>query len=148
MKVILLDDLRHSGRSGDVVEVKAGFARNYLLPQGLAALATTANLRWFEQQRTKIDARHTAEKSEIVEFAARIEGTTVVIAKRAGESDTLYGAVTPAEVVTALEEKGIEVDRRTIDLGGGIKSTGDHQVRIDLHPEVVAEITVQVVSEG
>lgn len=147
MDVILLADLRHTGRRGDVVRVKPGYARNYLLPRGLAATATEGNRKWFEQQRKKIDAQHAAERDTAAQRAAEIAGVTIEIAKRAGESETLYGSVTPGEIVDALAEKGIQVDRRDIDLTGGIKTLGEHLVRIDLHAEVVAEVTVQVVPE-
>lgn len=148
MKVIMLNDVRETGRRGDVVEVKPGFARNYLLPQRLAALATEGNIKWFEQQRKKIEAKIAAERAEHVEAAAQIEGTTVEIAKRAGESETLYGSVLATEIQIALEEKGIEVDAKTIDLGGGIKTLGDHEVRVVLHPDVAAQITVRVIQEA
>ena len=147
MKVILLSDLRHTGSRGEIVDVKPGFARNYLLPRELAAPATAGNLKWFEQQRSKIDARHAAERSAAAEFATQLMGVKVEIAKRASESESLYGSVTPAEVVEALHAKGIDVDRRQIDLTGGIKTRGEHLVRIDLHTSVVAEITVNVVPE-
>ena len=147
MKVILLSDLRHTGRRGDVLVVKPGYARNYLLPRKLAAPATVGNLKGFQQQRKKIDAAHAAQREAALEIAAQIEGTRVRIKKRASESETLYGSVTPAEVVEALSRKGLSVDRRDIDLSGGIKTLGDHAVRIDLHPEVVAEITVTVEAE-
>lgn len=147
MKVILLNDLRHSGTRGEVIDVKPGFARNYLLPRRLAAPATPGNMKWFEQQRTKIDAAHVAERDAAAELATQIEGARVKIKKRASESGTLYGSVTPAEVVEALSAEGIGVDRKHIDLAGGIKELGEHSVRIDLHAEVVAEITVEVESE-
>ena len=147
MDVILLSDLRHTGRRGDVIKVKSGYARNYLLPRGLAAAATNGNMKLFESQRTKIDAAHAVERDVAAQRAAEIAGVSIEIAKRAGESETLYGSVTPGEVVDALAAKGIEVDRRDVDLTGGIKTLGEHSVRIDLHPEVVAEVTLQVVPE-
>lgn len=148
MKVILLKDLRHAGRRGDEVNVKPGYARNYLLPKKLAATATDANRKWFEQQRKKIDARHAEERQAASELAAEIAGIKLEIKKRAGETETLYGSVTPVEIVEALEAKGVTVDRRSVDLAGGIKTLGEHAVRIDLHPEVVAELMVQVVAES
>jgi large subunit ribosomal protein L9 len=147
MKVILLSDLRHTGRRGQVVDVKPGFARNYLMPRKLAALATPGNLGWFEQQRAKIDARHAAERDAAAQIAARLIDVRLQIAKRASESETLYGSVTPSEVEEALAAKGFQVDRRQIDLAGGIKTLGDHTIRIDLHPEVIAEVAVKVVAE-
>ena len=147
MKVILLSDLRHQGRRGEVVEVKPGFARNFLLPQGLAMVATAGNLKRFEQERKKIDLRHAAERTAAAEVAAQLAGVKITLAKRATESNTLYGSVTASEIAEALAAKGIEVDRRRIDLAGGIKTLGDHVVRVDLHSEVIAELTVAVVAE-
>jgi large subunit ribosomal protein L9 len=148
MKVILLSDLRHTGRRGQVVDVRPGFARNFLMPRKLAAPATPGNLVWFEQQRAKIDARHAAERDTAAQVAARLIDVKLQIAKRASESETLYGSVTPTEIAEALAAKGFEVDRRQIDLAGGIKTLGDHTIRIDLHPEVIAEVAVKVVAEA
>jgi large subunit ribosomal protein L9 len=147
VKVILLSDQRHLGKRGEVVEVRPGYGRNYLVPQGLALEATHANITSFEQQRAKIDARHAQERAAAEAVAARMNGLRVEIPKRVGETDTLYGSVTAAEVAELLERKGFEVDRRRIDLEGGIKTLGDHPVRIELHPEVIAEVTVTVLRE-
>lgn len=148
MKVILLSDLRQRGKRGNVIEVKAGYARNFLLPQGIALPATAGNIKYFEQQKTKIDARHVAERDAAAEIAAKLQGVEIKIAKRVGEGDTLYGSVTAAEIATALAAKGFTVDRRRIDLEGGIKKVGAHAVRVELHPEVVAEVAVNVVPEA
>ncbi len=147
MKVILLSDLRHQGKRGQVIDVKSGFARNFLLPQGLALVATPGNLKYFEQQRKKIDAKHARERDAAAEIAARLVGLKLSVAKRVGETETLYGSVTATEVAELLQAKGFEIDRRRIDLEGGIKTLGDHPVRIELHPEVIAEVTVTVVPE-
>jgi large subunit ribosomal protein L9 len=145
MEVILLKDDRHLGKRGEIKKVKPGFGRNYLLPQGFALEATPANIKYFDQQRAKIDARHTRERDEAAAIAAQIADIKLSVAKRVGESGTLYGSVTATEVATMLEEKGVKVDRRRIDLEGGIKTVGDHEVRIDLHAEVIAVLTVSVV---
>jgi large subunit ribosomal protein L9 len=147
MKVILLSDLRHRGRRGQVVEVKPGYARNFLLPQGIALEATSGNLKYFEHQKKKIEARHETERSAAAEVAAQIAGVRISLRKRAMETGALYGSVTAGEVVEALAQKGVEVDRRQVDLAGGIKSLGDHVVRIDLHSDVVAELAVTVEAE-
>ena len=147
MRVILMQDVLHTGKRGEVIDVKPGHARNYLIPQGLALLATPGNLKYFEQQRTKIDARHAREREAAGEIAAQIAGTRLTVAKRVGESETIYGSVTATEVAELLEREGISIDRRRIDLEGGIKTLGDHEVRIELHPEVVAAVTVTVVPE-
>ena len=146
MKVILLSDQRHVGKRGEVIEVKPGFGRNYLVPHGLALEATPANIKLFEQQRAKIDARHAKEREGAEAIAAKMAGLRLEIPKRVGETGTLYGSVTAGEVAEMLALKGFEVDRRRIDLEGGIKTLGDHPVRVELHSEVVAEVTVSVVS--
>ena len=146
MRVILLSDQRHLGHRGEVVDVKPGHGRNYLLPQGLALEATGANIKYFEQQRTKIDAQHAKERDAAAEIAAKLSGLRLEIPKRVGDTGTLYGSVTAGDVAELLEKKGFTVDRRRIDLEGGIKALGDHPVRVELHPEVVAEVTVSVVA--
>jgi|CXWL01.1.fsa_nt_gi large subunit ribosomal protein L9 len=147
MKVILLSDLRATGKRGEVVKVKPGFARNYLLPNGLAMPATDGNLKVFAQQRKKLDIKLSKEREAAAEVAAAIAKIKLKIAKRVGETQTLYGSVTASDVAELLEAKGVTVDRRRIDLHGGIKTLGDHKVRIDLHPEVVAELDLSVVPE-
>jgi large subunit ribosomal protein L9 len=149
VRVILLSDQRHLGKRGEVVDVKPGHARNYLIPQGVALLASDANIKYFEQQRTKIDARHAQERDVAQKVADRLAGLTITIPKRVGETETLYGSVTAGDIAEALEKQGgVEIDRRRIDLEGGIKTLGDHPVRVELHPEVIAEITVSVVAEA
>jgi len=147
VEVILLKDQRHLGTRGEVIKVKPGFARNYLLPQGIALEATPGNMKVFESMKTKIDALHSRERDAARAIAERLDGLRVEIAKRVGETETLYGSVTASEVAELLEAKGVEVDRRRIDLEGGIKTVGDHEVRIDLHAEVEAKIIVTVVPE-
>jgi len=149
MEIILMEDVRRLGKRGETVKVKPGFARNYLLPKGAAMEATRANRAYFEQQRKKIDARHSRKRDAALEVAAALAGVNVTIAKRVGESETLYGSVTTAEVVEFLERKGITIDKRRLDFGTphGIKTLGEHTVTIDLHPEVTAEVVVTVVPE-
>jgi large subunit ribosomal protein L9 len=147
LKVILLSDQRHLGKRGETVEVKPGFGRNYLLPQGLALEFTPANQKLFEQKRAKIEASHAKERDAAEAIKSKLEGLRLEIPKRVGEKDTLYGSVTAGDVAAALEAKGFVIDRRRLDLEGGIKTLGDHPVRIDLHPEVLAEVTVAVVRE-
>ncbi len=147
MQVILMQDLRHSGKRGEIINVKAGFARNYLVPKGLALPATPGNIKFFEQKRTKINAVHVKEREAAAEVAAEMAGISVSITKRVSEAESLYGSVTAAEIADLLEAKGFVVDRRRIDLEGGIKTLGDHPVRIELHAEVTAELNVIVVPE-
>ena len=131
MKIILLTDQRNLGKRGETVEVKPGYGRNFLLPQGIALEATPSNVKLFEQQRKKIDAHHAKERDAAQEVANRLAGLQITIPKRVGETGTLYGSVTAGDVAEALEAKGVTMDRR----------------RIDLHSEVMAEITVSVVPE-
>ena len=147
MKVILMRDLVHTGRRGEVVNVKPGFARNFLLPNGAALEATPGNMKLFDQQRKKIDAHHDDMREQAAQVAARLAELRIEIAKRVAESEALYGSVTATEIAEAVAAKGIEVDRRRIDLEGGIKSLGEHPVRVNLHPEVIAELIVNVVAE-
>lgn len=147
MRVILMQDVLHSGKRGEILEVKPGYARNFLIPQGLALEATPGNQKYFEQQKKKIDARHARERDVALEIADQINGLRLEVAKRVGESETLYGSVTATEVADMLEGKGITIDRRRVDLEGGIKTVGEHPVRIELHPEVIAEVMVNVVAE-
>ena len=147
MKVILLSDLRHRGRRGQVVDVKNGFARNFLFPQGLALEATPGNLKVFDQEKKKIEARHVAARDAAAAVAAQLSGLRIELRKRATETGALYGSVTASEVIEALAKKGVEVDRRQVDLAGGIKTVGEHVVRVDLHSEIVAELAVVVEAE-
>jgi len=144
MQVILLRDIRGTGERGEEVDVKPGYARNYLLPHGLAVEASDANRHWFEQEKQKIDVRIAQEREVAAEIARQIYDLRVEIAKKVGETETLYGSVTATEIAEALEQKGILVDKRKIDVGGGIKTVGDHHVNIYLHPEVTADLVVTV----
>lgn len=147
MEIILLQDMRNLGQRGEVVRVKPGYARNYLIPQGIALLATKGNRAYFDQQRKKIDARHAQERDAAVAIAEQLSGLSVEVAKRVGERDTLYGSVTTSDIAELLAAKGVTVDRRRIDLGGPavLKSVGEHTVTIDLHAEVTSEVTVTIV---
>jgi large subunit ribosomal protein L9 len=144
MKVILADDVRGLGHRGETVAVKPGFARNYLFPQGLAWEATTANMRRLSEERKKYDEKTLKEKGVAEQVSHRMEGLTLVVSKKAGEGDVLYGSVTPADIADALAERGIEVDRRRIELAEPIKRLGEHTVHVRLHRDVVAVLTVDV----
>ncbi len=146
MRVILLNEVEQ-GRPGQEIDVKPGYARNFLIPQGLAVVATDGNRKWFESQRKRIEAAAARDREAAAEVAAAIAGTRVEKQMKVGENDTLYGSVTASDIADMLAEKGIVVDRRKIVLDGGIKALGDHRVNINLHPEVVAELTVTVLPE-
>jgi large subunit ribosomal protein L9 len=144
MKVILADDVRGLGHRGDTVAVKPGYARNFLFPQGFAFEATAANIRKLGEDKKKYDEKTLHEKAGAENVAKQIEGLTVVITKKAGEGDVLYGSVTPTEIADALAEKGIEVDRRRIELAEPIKRLGEHRVHVRLHRDVTTELIVAV----
>lgn len=147
MEVILLKDRRSLGKRGEIVQVKPGFARNFLLPQGLALEATAGNIKVFQQQRVRLEAEASRELEQAQEMAASIEGTRIELRKRASDAETLYGSVTATEIAEALEAKDIVVDKRRIDLEGGIKTIGDHHIQIHLHAEVAADLVVTVLPE-
>ncbi len=144
MKVILTDDVKGLGRRGDVVAVKPGYARNFLLPKELAFPATAGNLKRVEQEKHRYDARVAQEKGSAEEMARAIDGLRLVLRKKAGEHDALYGSVTSSELADALAEKGFTVDKRKIELQEPIKRLGEHKVHVKLHRDVTASVTVDV----
>ena len=144
MKVILADDVRGLGHRGDTVAVKPGYARNFLFPQGLAWEATPANARRLTEEKKKYDDKNLREKAVAEEASRKIEGLRIAITKKAGEGDVLYGSVTPTDIADALGERGIEVDRRRIEVAEPIKRLGEHTVHVRLHRDVVAELIVEV----
>ncbi|MGN1038641.1 MAG: 50S ribosomal protein L9 [Mailhella sp.] len=147
MKVILRADVEKLGHLGDIVNVKPGYGRNFLLPQQLASLATPANIRVFELERKKLQARMDALRAAASDLASKLEGVVVTISMRVGENDKLYGSVTPAMIGDALAAMGIELDRHRLLLDGAIRTLGEHHVRARLHADVVPSFTVKIVSE-
>ena len=147
MKLILRADVENLGSLGDVVNVKPGYGRNYLLPFGLAMVATEANLKQFETERKKLQALMDAQRAEARTLAEKIEALEVVIPMHVGENDKLYGSVTSTIIGDALAAQGIEVDRRRILMDAPIRTLGEHPVRIRLHAGIVANLPVKVVSD-
>jgi large subunit ribosomal protein L9 len=148
MKVILTEEIRGLGTRGDVVTVKDGYARNYLIPKNLAQEASKGNLNAIEHQRRKWALLAQEEKNAAQKAADRVKGVKVQIEKRVGEHGHLFGSVTANEIADALLEKGIEVDKRRIELGSPIKNIGLHDVEVRLHRDVSATIQVEVVPMG
>jgi large subunit ribosomal protein L9 len=147
IEIILKEDIEHLGRRGDIVKVAPGYARNYLLPRKLALAVTAGNRRQIEHEK-KIAAQHEAQERSAAEaLAQRLAQATVVIARRAGETDTLYGSVTSADIAEVLASQQIEIDRRRIQLPEALKHLGEFKVPVRLHRDVVAEVRVHVVKE-
>lgn len=147
MKIILRADVENLGRLGDLVTVKPGYGRNFLLPQGLAMLATPSNIKVFELERKKLQARMDALRSAAGDLAGRINAVSLSIAMRVGENDKLYGSVTSTMIAARLAEQGIEVDRHRILLDAPIRTLGEFAVRVRLHADVSAALNLKVVPE-
>ena len=149
MKVILLEELRGKGGEGDVVEVARGFANNYLLPKRIAVQATKGNLKQLEQRRKNIAKREEVRIANAEAKKAQLEEGRIVIKARVGEEGILFGSVTAQMIAEAIEaEKGVEIDRRRIDLRQAIKVVGEHAVEISLYREIKAEVNLLVVDEN
>ena len=147
MKVILADDIDNLGTKGDVVTVADGYARNYLVPKGLALMASKGALRQAEQMRRAREERELKIKEEAAGRVAKLGATSVYISARAGEGGRLFGSVTKADVARAIQEQlGEDVDRHAIRLDDPIRSLGSHSVEIHLHEEVNALVTVEVIA--
>lgn len=148
MKVILTDEIRGLGTRGDIVTVKDGYARNFLIPKNLAREATPGNLKTIEQEKKKWALIAQQEKVAAQTAADSVKGMKVVIQKRVGEHGQLFGSVTANEIADALEAKGIHVEKRRIELGAPIKSLGVHDVDVRLYRDVSAHIQVEVIPLG
>ena len=147
MQVILMDEVEKLGKAGDRVEVKPGFARNFLFPRRLAVEASAGNLRGLAQLAAQRKNRVAKEQAEAAALAAQLAGVTLRLTRRAGEQDRLYGSVTTKDLEEGLAAQGFRVERRKIHLGEPIKVLGRFTVPLRLHAEVSAEIAVEVVSE-
>jgi large subunit ribosomal protein L9 len=148
MKVILNDHVENLGDRGTIVEVKPGFARNYLIPQGLAYHATTANMSRFKQEQRGWEQHEEKEKGTAEELASRMTGLELHFLRRAGEGDALYGSVTSSDVADALTEKGFHVDRRRIVMDQHIKRLGTFQAELHLHRDVRVPLALHVDRQG
>lgn len=148
MKVVLRQSVDQLGDRGEIVSVSAGYARNFLLPKGLALEATAGNLRTFALQKKVWMAREAKEVDDAKALAKSMEAVKLTIAKKVGEAETLYGSVTTSEIAELLERRGFSVDRRKIVLSEPIKRAGLHAVSVKIHPKVAAKVEVEVVAES
>ncbi|MET0381678.1 MAG: 50S ribosomal protein L9 [Methyloceanibacter sp.] len=144
MQVILLERIGRLGQMGDVVTVKDGFARNFLLPQGKALRATEANRKRFERERAQLEARDLELKGEAQAVAAKLDGQSFIVIRQAGDTGQLYGSVSTRDIADTVTEGGFTVERRQVMLDRPIKTLGLHQLRVQLHAEVEPHITVNV----
>ena len=148
MQVILLEKMANLGQLGDVVKVKDGFARNYLIPHGKARRATPENLAEFEQRRAELEKNQAQALTAAQEKAAKLDGLTIQIAQKAGVDGKLFGSVTNFDIAEALGKQGFEVSKAAIRMPQGpLKMVGDHPLKLALHTDVIVTITVSVVGE-
>jgi large subunit ribosomal protein L9 len=144
MEVILLERIGRLGQMGDVVTVKDGYARNFLLPRGKALRANEANRKRFDTERAQLEASNLELKKEAEGVVTRLDGQSFVIIRQAGESGQLYGSVSTRDIADAVSAGGVSVDRRQVMLDRPIKTLGLHETRIALHPEVISTVTINV----
>jgi len=142
--LILLERVEHLGQMGQIVKVKPGYARNFLLPQKKALRATKENLAYFDTRRTQFEAQNLKRKGEAEEVAAKLQGLKVVLIRPAGESGQLYGSVSSRDIADAVTASGFTVGRQQVVLDRPIKNIGLHPVRVALHPEVAVTVTANV----
>jgi large subunit ribosomal protein L9 len=148
MEVILREDVDKLGRRGDVVKVAEGYGRNFLLPRGLAMAVSDANKAMIAKERKAHDLRAAKEKAEFESVAQRVASLRFIAPRKVGEHDVLYGSVTSGDIAEFLKAKGIEIDKRKVQLDEPIKKLGEHEVSVKLHPEVSANLRVLVTKEG
>lgn len=149
MKIILLERVPHLGQMGDVVTVKNGYARNFLLPQGKAERATDTTIKAFENRRAQLETKNLHERAEAEDLAGRMDNVAVALIRQASDSGQLYGSVSTRDIADAVTAGGYTIDRKQVELVRPIKTIGIHTVSVRLHPEVVIEVTVNVArSEG
>jgi large subunit ribosomal protein L9 len=147
MKLILREDVENLGKGGELVEVKPGYGRNYLLPRRLAVLANPKNVRELDHQKKIAEAKAAKLKASAEAVAKRLADTPVTLKRKVGEQEKLYGSVTALDIVEALAARGLQLDRRAIDLADPIKTVGDFEVPVKLHREVIGKARVKVEAE-
>lgn len=147
MKVILKEDIPKLGTMGETVKVAPGYGRNYLIPQGKAVLATSKNLKELEHQKQLILRKAELVRKDAESFADKVRGLTLTLARKVVGEDKIYGSVSVGDISQALEEAGVEIERKMIKLDEPIKSLGEFQVPVKVHADVTAELTIQVVKE-
>ncbi|MDR1332810.1 MAG: 50S ribosomal protein L9 [Holosporales bacterium] len=146
MRVVLLSRVDRLGAIGDVVDVKQGYARNFLLPQGIALRATEANLEYFQNKKAEIEANNAKLKSAAEKIAVKMESAAIVLVRNASDSGFLFGSVRPGDIVEQLAEQGFVVSKSQVKISAPIKSVGNYKIGIALHPEVSVEVALRVMT--
>jgi large subunit ribosomal protein L9 len=144
VELILLERVEKLGQMGQRVNVKPGYARNYLLPQKKALRATKENLSYFDSQRAQLEANNLQRRGEAAEIGAKLEGLSVIVVRQAGESGQLYGSVSARDIAEAVTEAGFTIEKRQVVLERPIKNLGIHPLRVILHPEISVAITANI----
>jgi large subunit ribosomal protein L9 len=147
MRIVLRDDVEKLGRRGEIVDVAVGYARNFLLPKGMALPATDGNLKRVEQERRRFAVLQAKEKEDAAAIGRRLAGLSCTVVRKVGENDQLYGSVTASDIAELLEKEGVAVDKRRILLDEPIRALGIYTIPVKLHAEVTGEIRVWVVKE-
>lgn len=147
MKVIFLKDVKGQGKKGEVKDLSEGYIRNFLLPQGLAAIASDGNVKQLEQQKQAEKKRKDKEKEDAQALAAKLAETAVVIKAKSGEGGRLFGSITSKQIAEEMEKMGLSVDKRKIQMEDAIRTLGATVIAIKIHPEVTAQVKVQITEE-
>ena len=145
IEVILREHVEHLGDRGEIVKVASGYARNFLLPRKLALVVTAENRKTIERERAVAEAKEAGQRSDAQALAAKLAGIDIVIPRRVGENQTLFGSVTSVDIADALAALQLTVDRRKIQLGEALRTVGEHKVHVKLFRDVTAELTVKIV---
>ena len=144
MEIILLEPMKNLGKSGDKVEVKNGYARNYLIPRGVALRANKANLAVYESRKAEIDKNNAEKQAGADKIGKKMNGTEITIIRQAAEDGRLFGSVTVREIAEQIQAKGFDIDSKSVDLLNPIRAVGVYKVKVSLHAEVTAEVSVNV----
>jgi large subunit ribosomal protein L9 len=144
MKLLLIKDVPKIGKKGDIIEAKEGYARNFLIPNNLAVAATESAMKQVEAEKKAVERKKEKEKERAQELAAKLKGYTITLRHKAGDEGKLFGSITSSEIAEALKAKGFEIDKKQIVMDDHIRLVGHHDVSIKLHPEVTAQLPVEV----
>lgn len=147
MKVILKEDVPNLGKAGQIIKVKDGYARNFLLPKGLALLADEKNMKLLEYQKKKIEEEAKKKRQDAESVSQRLSETQLIIKAKAGEDQKLFGSVTSKDIAEALEKEGFSIDKKQVNIVEPIKRVGEYEVEVKLHANIVAKVKVNIVAE-